>query len=82
MAITGQFYFSWTVTESVSAISSDQRVVEVKIAAMEHQIITLQTVMVTKDEMLETLKRIELFIQNETLRSALRKESNINKGIR
>tara|TARA_R110000824_G_scaffold188319_1_gene369677 strand:+ start:21574 stop:21870 length:297 start_codon:yes stop_codon:yes gene_type:complete len=82
MAITGQFYFSWTVTESVSAISSDQRVVEVKIAAMESQIITLQTVMVTKDELLETLKRIELFIQNETLRSALRKESNINKGIR
>ena len=78
VAITGQFYFSWTVTESVAAISSNQKVIEVRIASMESHITTLQAVMVTKDELLETLKRIELFIQNETLRSALRAESNKN----
>ena len=78
MAITGQVYFSWTVTESVSAISSNQKVIEVRIASAESHITTLQSVMVTKDELLETLKRIELFIQNETLKSALRAESNKN----
>ena len=55
---------------------------EVRIISMENHITTLQSVMVTKDELLETLKRIELFIQNETLRSALRAESNTNKSIR
>tara|TARA_R110002126_G_scaffold90831_2_gene216376 strand:+ start:6006 stop:6302 length:297 start_codon:yes stop_codon:yes gene_type:complete len=82
LAITGQFYFSWTVTESLAAISSNQKVMEVRIISMENHITTLQSVMVTKDELLETLKRIELFIQNETLRSALRAESNTNKSIR
>lgn len=73
--LLGQFYFSWSVTHSVADISTNQKVMEARIFSMEGQLSTLSTVMVTKDELLETLKRIELFIQNESLKAALMQES-------